>query len=90
MFAEISNFAVLLSVGGRFEAEGEIIRKETKPELEEAPPVAEMAALLIPLANLAGIGLQRNKEPKEIVRYFVQVVEEFMNRMGELAEFITP
>jgi uracil phosphoribosyltransferase len=61
-------------------------------EPEEVPPLEEFAAFFMPLAKLTEIGIRNNKEPKEVVEYFVRVVEEFMKKMeklgmeGELAE----
>jgi hypothetical protein len=63
-----------------------ILKKGVRPKFEEAPPFEEFAALLIPLAKLTEIGIRNNKEPEEVVEYFMRVVEGFMKRMEEVGE----
>jgi hypothetical protein len=66
---------------------GEILKKGVRPKFEEAPPLEEFAALLVPLATLTEIGIRNNKEPEEVVEYFMRVVGEFMKRMEEVGKF---
>ena len=60
------------------------MKKRARMGPEEVPPFEEFAAFLMPLAKLTEIGIRNDKEPKEVVEYFVRVVEEFMKRMEKL------
>ena len=58
--------------------------KKTRKEPEKLPPLEEFLALFMPLTKLTEIGIQNNKEPKEIVEYFAKVAEEFVEGMERL------
>jgi len=62
------------------------MKKRARMGPEEVPPFEEFAAFLIPLAKLTEIGIQNNKEPEEVVDYFMKVVGEFMKKMEKMGE----
>jgi hypothetical protein len=62
------------------------MKKRARMGPGEVPPFEEFAAFLIPLAKLTEIGIQNNKEPEEVVDYFMKVVGEFMKKMEKMGE----
>jgi hypothetical protein len=43
----------------------------------------EITAFFVPLANLAAVGIKNKMKPSEVVNYFMDIVNEFTQKMDE-------